>query len=72
MIVRQKDARVHSPSCCILPPERAFRDKKATILFIFHNVMSYSSSILPSRVFVGHLPSGLTLSKQELFPRRIF
>ena len=91
MILCQKDATVHSPSYCILLPERAFRDKKKRRYYLFFrrwgrfarnvpsgeergetdvfagHVIGYSSSILPPlQVFVRHLPSGLTLSKQKL------
>ena len=35
MILCQKDATVHSPSYCILLPERAFRDKKSDDIIYF-------------------------------------
>ena len=35
MILCLKDATVHSPSYCILLPERAFRDKKSDDIIYF-------------------------------------
>ena len=91
MILCQKDATVHSPSYCILLPERAFRDKKSDdiIYFFAAGDVSRETSLAakaarrngcfrrprywllefnftPLQVFVRHLQSGLTLSKQKL------
>ena len=47
-------------------PKELLEIKKATMLFIFHNVIGYSSSILPLYWYLSGISSGLTLSKQKL------
>ena len=39
MIVRQKNAAVHSPSYCILLPQRTFRDKKRRRCYLFFTTL---------------------------------
>ena len=39
MIVRQKNVAVHSPSYCILLPQRTFRDKKRRRCYLFFTTL---------------------------------
>ena len=55
MIVRQKNAAVHSPSYCILLPQRTFRDKKGDdVIYFSQRYWLLEFNFTPLLVFARH------------------